>query len=106
MSITDLKALAESWLIEARKLPAAPALESTMSAVARSLLLIEEHLHGKIKSTQLLDTTLDGIIQAVKLAHIHSPNADDFGTRTDRGNVLSCAFGLFDISTDDTRISA
>lgn len=106
MSITDLKALAESWLIEARKLPAAPALESSVSVILRPFSSIEQHLHGKIKSSQLVDTTLDGIIQAVKFAHIHGPNADDFGTRTDRGNVLSYAFGLLDISTDDTRISA
>jgi hypothetical protein len=31
MSITDLKALVDSWLIEARKFPAAPALRQIKS---------------------------------------------------------------------------
>jgi hypothetical protein len=105
MSITDLKALTDSWLIEARKLPAAPALDKGQRA-KRCRPLEGLLIHNKVNSAELLDATIHGILETFELAHINGADADDLGTWAGRGDVLSCFLGLLHISAYDACICA
>lgn len=62
ISITDLKALAESWVMGARKLPAAPALYmfSVMTTVPEHMESMD--VHDEINPTERLDTFLDSVL--------------------------------------------
>ena len=106
MSITDLKALTESWLIEARKLPAAPALKQSSQSVTSSYAEKQDgvNIHDKINPPKLLHTSFNSILQAFDLANIHRSDADNLSTGTDCGDILRSAFGLLDVSAHDAGI--
>lgn len=99
MSMTDLKALTDSCSIEAKKLPAAPALFSSLASILK--VLVVPHEHDIVDGTELLGTTLRGILQVVELAHIHRANANHLRSRANGRNCLSGTLGLLYIATDD-----
>lgn len=87
MSMTDLKAFGLSWLMGARKLPAAPALVE-LQYIAANLTLLNHgqcrgavgregasDLHHIVDPTQLLYTPLHGSLQALRTAHINTADA-------------------------------
>jgi hypothetical protein len=104
--MTDLKALADSCSMEARKLPAAPALSRIISTRIEMTLQLVVGVHDKINTSKLLDTALDCLLQVVELAHVHRANADNLGTRPGSRNVLSDTLGLLYIATDDAGVGA
>jgi hypothetical protein len=105
--MTDLNALTESCSIEARKLPAAPALlgELVQRLCTVGRVVCEwTSIHDIVDATELLDTALGGALQVVEVSNINGANANDLGPRAACGNILSDALCLLDIATDDTRI--
>lgn len=107
MSITDLNALTESCSIEARKLPAAPALLGALVQTARIRTgWCSTGLHHIVDSTKLLDATLHGSLQVVELSNIDGTDANDLGAGTRGGNVLSHCLGLLYVATDDARVGS
>lgn len=77
MSMTDLKALGESWESGARKLPAAPALDTSISwrigAGGR-----RREVHEEVYSTQFIDTSVDCFLEGVGAANVDGANAEYF----------------------------
>lgn len=61
-------------------------------------------VHDKINTAKLLDTALSRIFQTVEFPNIHSADADDLGTRSNRGNLLCSTLSLLYITTNDTGI--
>lgn len=118
MSITDLKALTESWLMEARKLPAAPALQVHIDVSKvhsgnrskhgniRRAQRWSDGIHYIVDPAEFLDTAVNCIFQTVELAHIDRSDSNDLCTWSHRGNVFGGLFGLFDISADNASIRA
>lgn len=102
--MTDLNALTDSWLIEAKKLPAAPALRQVSDHPEQ--YPPSEYAHYEVDGAQFLDTALDGILDTLDLAHIHGPDANDLRTLSGRGDIARGRLGLFNIPTDNTGVGA
>ena len=66
MSMTDLKALAESCSIGARKLPAAPAL----GRISIDSLLTDTDVHHKVNVAQLGHASLHRLCEALRAANV------------------------------------
>lgn len=101
ISITDLKAFTEIWLIDARKLPAAPALDERWSA-REAQGQSECRIHYIVNRAKLLDTTINCALQTIERAHIHSTNSYHLRTRPSRGNILRHLLRFLDVSPNDT----
>lgn len=109
ISITVLKALTESWLIDARKFPAAPALYHRQKKNPSSpfgVSFSEDFVHDKINTTQLLHATINSSLQTIKTAHIRRANTDDFSARSRGRDTRGHLFGLFDVAADDACVGA
>lgn len=107
ISITDLKALTESWLIDARKFPAAPALYDCQQVVTTvTNLPREDCVHDKINATQLLHATIDSSLDTIETAHIRRANTDDFRTRSRSRDTDRHLFGFFDVAADNACVGA
>ena len=124
MSMTDLKALALSCEIGARKLPAAPqlrrctsqyplffSLSSWVSAgvfpVCRQSFERERtSSHEEVNGAELLDAGVDRFLQALWAADVHGADADHFGPFPRRHDVLRHALGLGDVAADDAGVGA
>ena len=88
--------------MEAKKLPAAPALCNRQHRDVKETS--GEDLHNKVNSTELLDAALRGIFQALKLPDIHCADTNHLGTRANCCNLLGRALGLFYIASNDTSV--
>ena len=103
ISMTALNALADSWFIDARKLPAAPALKPDCQPNSTKVHVSwrsQKRIHGEINPTQLLDTAIDGGLQAVEAAYVNVTNADNFGARSRSGNIFGHRLCLLNVAAD------
>lgn len=106
--------MGESWLMEARKFPAAPALDKLKhpmlvtkrdkGRISTTSIAPCAHVHHKINTAQFPHTTLSSSLQALKAANIHSANTNDFCSGASRGNIHCHLFGLLDIAPDNASI--
>jgi hypothetical protein len=103
--MTDLKALTESCSMEARKLPAAPALSDTIS-IENGRLQSSYYInaHDEIDPSELLDTALNCLLQILELAHVHGTNPNHLGTGSGCRYVLGNALGLLYITANDAGV--
>lgn len=92
--------------MEARKLPAAPALLGQLVNVARLRTRSRKDIHHIVNGTELLDTALDGIVQVLELSHINGTDANNLGPWACRGDILSHALCLLYIATDDAGVGS
>lgn len=60
--------------------------------------------HDKINATQLLCTTIRGILQVLSFAHIYGADADDFCAWTHGRDILGSGFGLFDVAANNAGV--
>lgn len=101
MSMTDLKALGLSWLMEARKLPAAPALRiHQFYALCRpqsgcSVIWTMENIHYKINTSQLTNTPIHSRLQALNAPYVYRSKTQNLGTLPSCSEVLGHALRLF-----------
>lgn len=93
--------------MEARKLPAAPALYKVqVSETVPTGTITAGDIHNKVNRTKLLNTALGGSLKIIEFTNIDCANADYFGARSDGGHVSGSGFSLFNIATDDAGICA
>lgn len=109
ISITDLNALTDNWLIDARKLPAAPALHQTSvssSPYQSPHTRTKGNRHDKINLAQLLHTPLHSSQDILEPTHIHRSNTNNLRPGPHGSDLLRSRLGLLDIASDDTRVCA
>ena len=121
MSMTDLKALAESWLIWEGE-HAGREGESSFRTygskkVACSASAGQVELwngarrwvscsHQDVNATELSNTSLNSLGQTLHAPDIHGTNTNDLGSWPGRTEVLGHTFGLLDIAADDARVGS
>ena len=112
MSMTDLKALALSWLMGARKLPAAPALFSFCQSYTTpgfrpvTSCRQEVDLHHIIYSPKFADTFFNRLLQAFHIPHVYCTDAEHSRTIARCGEVFGHGFGLLDVASYDAGVCA
>lgn len=94
-------------MIDARKFPAAPALNHCQQVVTTvTNLLRKDCVHDKINTTQLLHATIHSGLETIKTAHIRRANTDDFRTWSRSRDTGGHLFGFFDVAADDACVGA
>lgn len=105
ISITDLKAFTEIWLIEARKLPAAPALDKrTTSASKQDTGCAVYNIHHEVDSSKFLYAAVHRGLETIERSHIHGTNANHLSTGASCGKILCNFLGLFNISANNAGV--
>jgi hypothetical protein len=104
ISRTVLKALAERPEIGETKLPAAPALDSTIMSRKKCAVEAGGFSHNVVDPSQFLHASLNSTLHALYTPHINSSDTDHFGSLSCSGYALSHSLRLLDISSDNASI--
>ena len=107
--MTDLKAFGLSWLIGARKLPAAPALHgdsATDHVIKQKAPKLEIYLHHKVDAPKFTNTLIHCGLHALHIPDVDRPYTQNLRSSSRCGDVFGHVLSLLWVPAYNAGIGA